>query len=140
MDGFFKFVHWGNTGAAWVCSGVTIPFSPSSPPSRSSDCFARNHFDTRTGLGQLAFGMILGGIAGNLTDRLIQSRQHVIDFSGSTSTPAEGRVGFPGLQYRRQQHLCRRGVGLLGDVADQTDRINSSKTPPAPNANQHIAP
>ena len=41
---------------------------------------ARNHFDTRTRLGQLAFGMILGGITGNLTDRLLPGRQQVIDF------------------------------------------------------------
>lgn len=81
VDGFFKFVHWGNTGAAWslfrdnnellaivALVALLVLF------------LSRHHFDSRTLLGQLAFGMIFGGIAGNLLDRLLPSRRQVIDF------------------------------------------------------------
>ena len=36
---------------------------------------SRHHFESRTVLGQIAFGLIFGGIAGNLLDRLLPSRQ-----------------------------------------------------------------
>lgn len=81
VDGFFKFVHWGNTGAAWsmfrdnnellaivALVALLVLF------------LSRHHFDSRTVLGQLAFGLIFGGIAGNLLDRLLPSRRQVIDF------------------------------------------------------------
>ncbi len=81
VDGFFKFVHWGNTGAAWsMFRGNNELLAIVALLALVVLFLARNHFDTRTRLGQLAFGMILGGIAGNLTDRLLPSRQHVIDF------------------------------------------------------------
>ena len=41
---------------------------------------SRHHFDSRTLLGQIAFGLIFGGIAGNLTDRLLPGRHAVVDF------------------------------------------------------------
>lgn len=97
IDGFFKFVHWGNTGAAWsmfrdnnnllaVVAMVALVVL----------VLARNHFETRTLLGQLAFGMILGGIAGNLTDRLLPSRRHVIDFIYFyVRRPGGEEIGFP---------------------------------------------
>jgi signal peptidase II len=81
IDGFFKFVHWGNTGAAWsMFRGNNELLAIVALLALVVLFLARNHFDTRTRLGQLAFGMILGGIAGNLTDRLLPSRQQVIDF------------------------------------------------------------
>lgn len=81
VDGFFKFVHWGNTGAAWsMFRGNNELLAIVALLALVVLFLARNHFDTRTRLGQLAFGMILGGIAGNLTDRLLPSRHQVIDF------------------------------------------------------------
>ncbi len=81
IDGFFKFVHWGNTGAAWsMFRGNNEILAIVALVALVVLFLARNHFETRTLLGQLAFGMILGGIAGNLTDRLLPSRRHVIDF------------------------------------------------------------
>ncbi len=81
IDGFFKFVHWGNTGAAWsMFRGNNEILAIVALVALVVLFLARNHFETRTLLGQLAFGMIFGGIAGNLTDRLLPSRQQVIDF------------------------------------------------------------
>ena len=40
----------------------------------------RHHFNSHTLSGQIAFGLIFGGIAGNLTDRLLPSRHAVVDF------------------------------------------------------------
>ncbi len=97
VDGFFKFVHWGNTGAAWslfrdnnallaivALVALLVLF------------LSRHHFESRTRLGQLAFGLIFGGIAGNLLDRLLPSRQHVIDFIRFYVELSDGREpGFP---------------------------------------------
>jgi signal peptidase II len=79
LEGFFKFVHWNNTGAAWslfqdnnellaivALVALLILF------------LSRHHFDSRTLLGQIAFGLIIGGIIGNLIDRI--RVHHVIDF------------------------------------------------------------
>ena len=79
LPGFFKLVHWQNTGAAWssftnknallavvAIAALIILF------------FSRHHFNSHTVLGQIAFGLVIGGIMGNLVDRIV--RQHVIDF------------------------------------------------------------
>jgi signal peptidase II len=42
--------------------------------------FSRRHFSAHRLLGQLAFGLIFGGIIGNLTDRLLPGRHAVVDF------------------------------------------------------------
>ena len=79
IPGFFKFVHWGNTGAAWslfrgnngLLAGVALV-------ALLVLFLSRHHFDSRTLLSQVAFGLIFGGIVGNLIDRLWVG--HVIDF------------------------------------------------------------
>ncbi len=48
IAGFFKLVHWGNTGAAWRSSAATTPRSPWSPCSRSSRCSSRAIISVRT--------------------------------------------------------------------------------------------
>jgi len=81
IDGFFKFVHWGNTGAAWsMFRGNNELLAIVALVALVVLFLSRNHFDTKTLPGQLAFGMIFGGIAGNLTDRLLPGRHQVIDF------------------------------------------------------------
>src|SRR4029079_6577908 len=81
VDGFFRLVHWGNTGAAWsffkdhnsllalvsIIALVVLYLS-------------RQHFGAGSALGQVSLGLLFGGIMGNLTDRLLASRRHVIDF------------------------------------------------------------
>lgn len=101
IDGFFKFVHWVNTGAAWslfhdnnallaivALVALLILF------------LCRHRFDIHTTLGWVAMGLMFGGIAGNLLDRLLPSRQHVIDFiyfyiKRRGAFGAEAEIGFP---------------------------------------------
>ena len=49
----------------------------------------------REALGQAAFGMLVGGIAGNVTDRLLPSRLQVIDFIYFYINTTSGELGFP---------------------------------------------
>jgi signal peptidase II len=137
VDGFFKFVHWGNTGAAWsLFFGNNKMLALVAAVALVGLFLARKHFDTRTLLGQLAFGMILGGIAGNLTDRLMPSRQHVIDFLRFYINTASGNeVGFPAFNIA-DSGICV-GVALIFWLtwrAEKAARLEV-KTPPAPNAN-----
>jgi len=111
VDGFFKLVHWGNTGAAWsmfhgnhqllaIISLVALLFL----------FLFRHHFDTRTWVGQLSLGLIFGGITGNLIDRLF--RDHVIDFVYFHLHQRGGReIGFPAFNIA-DTAICT-GVGLL---------------------------
>ena len=95
VDGFFKFVHWQNTGAAWssftgrngwlaiiAVAALVILF------------LSRHHFNSHTLLGQFAFGLVIGGIMGNLMDRIF--RQHVVDFLRFYLRQRDGvELGFP---------------------------------------------
>lgn len=111
IDGFFKFVHWGNTGAAWsmfhgnnellaIVSLIALLFL----------FLYRRHFDTRTWMGQVSLGLIFGGIVGNLFDRLF--RDHVIDFIYFYLQQRGGReAGFPAFNIA-DMAICT-GVGLL---------------------------
>jgi signal peptidase II len=97
LDGFFKFVHWGNTGAAWsLFRGNNELLAIVALVALVILFLSRHHFDTKTLPGQLAFGMIFGGIAGNLTDRLLPARQQVIDFIYFyVKRPGGEEIGFP---------------------------------------------
>ena len=121
LDGFFRFVHWGNTGASWslfhdnnttlaIVAGVAFV----------ALIFARKHFSTHSLSGQLAFWMILGGIAGNLTDRIIPSRQHVIDFLRFDT----GKISFPAFNVA-DSGICV-GVALLFWVTWKTERATKT--------------
>src|SRR5438067_8605749 len=79
IPGFFKFVHWGNTGAAWsLFSGNNGALALVGLLALVALFLTRHHFDSHTLTGQVAFGLIFGGIAGNLVDRLY--RHEVVDF------------------------------------------------------------
>src|SRR5262245_30252523 len=79
IPGFFKLVHWGNTGAAWsMFRGNNLVLALIAIVALAILYFSRHHFDVRAKLNQLAFGFICGGIVGNLIDRL--HVEHVIDF------------------------------------------------------------
>jgi len=113
IDGFFKFVHWGNTGAAWSL------FSGNNAALALVACFAfvalfltRHHFDSHTLSGQVAFGLIFGGIAGNLTDRLLPGRHAVVDFIYFYLQQRDGgELGFPAFNVA-DTAICT-GVGLI---------------------------
>src|SRR5512146_1898400 len=78
VNGFFRLVHWGNTGAAWsVFKDHNGVLACVSALALIVLYLSRRHFGSGTILGQIALGLLFGGIAGNLTDRLLESRQHV---------------------------------------------------------------
>src|SRR5687767_2920584 len=61
IEGFFKLVHWGNTGAAWsLFSGNNASLAVIALVALVVLVLTRHHFDSRTLLGQIAFGMIFG--------------------------------------------------------------------------------
>jgi signal peptidase II len=111
VDGFFKFVHWGNTGAAWsLFRGNNNMLAIVALAALVVLFFSRHHFDSRTLLGQVAFGLIFGGIVGNLIDRLW--RGHVIDFLYFYLQQRGGReIGFPAFNVA-DSAICT-GVGLV---------------------------
>jgi signal peptidase II len=79
IDGFFKFVHWWNTGAAWsLFRDSNEALTIISLLALLALIAGRKHFDTQTHVGDYAMGMIFGGIIGNITDRFL--RDHVVDF------------------------------------------------------------
>lgn len=111
VDGFFKFVHWGNTGAAWsLFRGNNNLLALVALAALVVLFFSRHHFDSRSFLGQVAFGLIFGGIIGNLIDRLV--RGHVIDFLYFyLQQRGGGEIGFPAFNVA-DSAICT-GVGLI---------------------------
>jgi signal peptidase II len=125
VDGFFKFVHWGNTGAAWsMFHGNNELLAIVSLVALLVLFIYRNHFDTRTWMGQISLGLIFGGILGNLIDRLF--RQHVIDFLYFYLQQRGGReVGFPAFNVA-DTAICT-GVGLLFILSWRQETRNSPR-------------
>src|SRR5437660_2255215 len=127
IDGFFKFVHWGNTGAAWSL------FNQFAGSNQLLAIFAlvallvlfltRRHFDSHTLLGQLSLGLIFGGIAGNLVDRFLHG--HVVDFIYFyMSRRGGGEIGFPAFNVA-DSAICT-GVGLLFLLSWQKDQAGAA--------------
>ena len=128
VDGFFRLVHWGNTGAAWsvfkdhngVLAGV-------SAVALIVLYVSRRHFGAGAALGQIALGLLFGGIMGNLTDRLLESRQHVIDFLYFyLHQRGGGEVGFPAFNVA-DSAICI-GVALLFFHSWQRDQAKGAMT------------
>jgi signal peptidase II len=111
VDGFFKFVHWGNTGAAWsLFRGNNNLLALVALVALVVLYLSRHHFDSRTLLGQVAFGLIFGGIVGNLVDRVV--RRHVIDFLYFyLQQRGGGELGFPAFNIA-DSAICT-GVALV---------------------------
>ena len=113
IDGFFKLVHWGNTGAAWsLFSGNNAALALVGLFALIALFLTRHHFSSHTLSGQIAFGLIFGGIAGNLTDRLLPGRHAVVDFLYFYLQQRGGRViDFPAFNVA-DTAICT-GVGLI---------------------------
>jgi signal peptidase II len=122
VEGFFKFVHWGNTGAAWsLFYGNNEILAAVSILALVAVVVGRDHLEAHTGAGQLALGLIVGGILGNLTDRLLPSRRHVVDFVYFyLYRRGGGEIGFPAFNVA-DTAICT-GVGLLLLLAYLSDR------------------
>ena len=79
IPGFCYLIHVGNTGAAWsMFSGRSIPLALLALATLIGIYFWRHSLGLRQPLTQVAFGLLCGGIVGNLVDRLLHG--HVIDF------------------------------------------------------------
>ncbi|HOX55307.1 MAG TPA: signal peptidase II [Candidatus Paceibacterota bacterium] len=127
IEGFFKFVHWGNTGAAWsLLSGNNELLAGVAVVALLALFLSRHHFDSRTLLSQVAFGFIFGGIVGNLIDRLWAG--HVIDFIYFYVQQPSGReVGFPAFNVA-DSAICT-GVGLVFLITWSSDRKSKTASP-----------
>jgi signal peptidase II len=121
IPGFFKLVHWGNTGAAWShFSGNNATLALVAVFALVALYLTRHHFSSHTLGGQIAFGLIFGGIAGNLTDRLLPSRQAVVDFLYFYLQQRGGRViDFPAFNVA-DTAICT-GVGLIFLITWKTE-------------------
>jgi len=111
IDGFFKFVHWGNTGAAWsLFHDRNESLAIVSALALLGLILWRRHFSLNLALGQLSLGLIVGGICGNLLDRL---RYHeVVDFLRFyLYRHNREEIGFPAFNLA-DSAICI-GVGLL---------------------------
>jgi signal peptidase II len=111
IDGFFRFVHWGNTGAAWSLFRDRNDLLAIVSLLALLGLFLwRRHFYIESALGQISLGLIFGGIVGNLLDRL---RYHqVIDFLRFYLNRRSGaELGFPAFNVA-DSAICI-GVGLL---------------------------
>jgi signal peptidase II len=127
INGFFKFVHWGNTGAAWslfrgnngLLAGVALL-------ALLVLFLSRHQFDSRTLISQIAFGLIFGGIVGNLIDRLWVG--HVIDFIYFyLQQPGGTEIGFPAFNVA-DSAICT-GVGLVFVITWRSERKSKSAEP-----------
>ncbi|MSU49836.1 MAG: signal peptidase II [Opitutus sp.] len=79
IRGFFYIIHVGNTGAAWsLFSGRSVLLALLAAGTIAAIFFWRQALGLKDRRSQVCFGLLCGGIVGNLIDRLVH--QHVIDF------------------------------------------------------------
>ena len=79
IDDFFYIVHIGNEGAAWgMLSGYGGLLAAFALIALFAIYLLRNTLELYRKSMQYAFGLLAGGILGNMTDRLVHG--HVIDF------------------------------------------------------------
>lgn len=79
IDGFFYITHVGNTGAAWsLFAGQTTMLALLALITLGAIYYWRRALELKTRTVQFGFGLLCGGIIGNLVDRLLHG--HVIDF------------------------------------------------------------
>ena len=132
VPGFFKFVHWGNTGMAWsLAPGNNELLAVVALVALLALFLTRHHFDTKTWIGQIAFGLICGGIMGNLIDRLLRDRRHVIDFIYFyLQRRGGGEIGFPAFNVA-DSAICV-GVSLIFYLSWRTENpVSHAIKPPA---------
>jgi signal peptidase II len=79
VRGFFYIVHVGNTGAAWsIFTGRSIILAVLAASTLVVIFLWRKALGLGGTYAQVCFGLLCGGIAGNLVDRVL--RGHVVDF------------------------------------------------------------
>jgi len=125
VDGFFKLVHWGNTGAAWslfrdqnelltIVSLVALLIL----------FLGRRYFDVKSPLGPIAMGMVFGGVIGNILDRVL--RGHVVDFLYFYIQRRSGsEIGFPAFNIA-DSAICI-GIGMLFILSLESEESSTSQ-------------
>jgi signal peptidase II len=79
IRGFFYIIHVGNPGAAWsMLSGQSVLLAWIAAATLMAIAWWRHALGLRESIAQIAFGVLCGGIVGNLVDRIAYG--HVIDF------------------------------------------------------------
>lgn len=79
IRGFFYLIHVGNTGAAWsMFSGQSVALAFLALGTIVAIYFWRHALGLKDRRNQVCFGLLCGGIVGNLVDRL--QHGHVVDF------------------------------------------------------------
>jgi signal peptidase II len=130
IEGFFRFVHWGNTGAAWsLFRGQNYRLAVVSIIALVGLFLLRRHFYIQRVAGQISLGLIFGGIAGNLIDRL--GNGQVIDFLRFYLIRRSGEeMGFPAFNMA-DSAICI-GVGLLILLSWKQEYENATSGAAAP--------
>ena len=121
IKGFFKFVHWSNTGAAWSSfMGHNNLLAAVALIAIFVLYRSRHHFEAHTWLGQLALGLIFGGIVGNLIDRVHSG--YVTDFIYFYLQRRGGSdIGFPAFNVA-DSAICV-GVGLIFILSWKNEKL-----------------
>ncbi len=79
IQGFLDFIHRTNSGAAFsILQGKNNMLAVISFVAMGGLIWFRHHFDNGTRMSKVALGLLLGGILGNLVDRVF--RDSVVDF------------------------------------------------------------
>jgi signal peptidase II len=119
IEDFFRFVHWGNTGAAWsLFRNNNVALLIVAIIALIILFLLRRHFGADTKLGQIALGLMFGGIIGNILDRI--RHDHVVDFLYFYLQRRSGQeIGFPAFNVA-DSAICV-GVGLLFVLSWQAD-------------------
>ncbi|HEY0967715.1 MAG TPA: signal peptidase II [Opitutaceae bacterium] len=79
IEDFFNLVHVGNTGAAWsMFAGKSTFLALLAFVTLGAIYIWRRELGLQLKVVQLSFGLLCGGIVGNLVDRMLHG--HVIDF------------------------------------------------------------
>ncbi len=79
IRGFCYFVHVGNTGAAWsMFSNNSVMLAALAAATLVAIFYWRRALNLADRRAQVAFGLLCGGIVGNLLDRLVH--HYVVDF------------------------------------------------------------
>ena len=125
IEGFLKFVNWHNTGAAWSqFQGKSLHLAVISFFALGALIHYRHHFEIHTKSGKVAMGLLIGGIIGNLIDRVIY--QHVVDFVRFyLHQRGGGEIGYPAFNIA-DMAICV-GVGMLFVEAWREQPIEEKK-------------
>jgi signal peptidase II len=79
VDGFFRLITWGNTGAAWgMFQDSNVLLAVISVLTVIALYLFRHSFQIHLAGSQIALGLIAGGITGNVIDRFCHG--YVVDF------------------------------------------------------------